>query len=174
MFFIVSGVVEVLSDDNLKVLARFHEGQFFGEIAVLLDVPRIANVRAVSEVEVFVLTKDNLEAVFQVVPGAAEAITSEGHRLYRNWLRITQGEDQAMEEGIDLSHESLNSPYEQRAPSIRRQSSMSDSGVVVPQGTDQDIHPVEAGHPAGKPSNGRERTCSSVRLWSGSTQGMAC
>ncbi|KAF9430757.1 hypothetical protein BGZ94_004292 [Podila epigama] len=86
MFFIASGVVEVLSDDNLRVLARFHDGQFFGEIAVILDVPRIANVKAVSEVEVFVLTKDNLQAVFKAVPGAAETITSEGHRLYQNWL----------------------------------------------------------------------------------------
>lgn len=171
MFFIVSGVVEVLSDDNLKVLARFHEGQFFGEIAVLLDVPRIANVRAVSEVEVFVLTKDNLEAVFQAVPGAAETITSEGHRLYKNWLHrnIPQGEDQAMEEDetlksieADLNHESLNAPHDQWAPSIqRRQSSKNDGGVVVPQGTDQEstlsglssgsIHPIEAGHPGGKP-----------------------
>ncbi|KAF9585930.1 hypothetical protein BGW38_010945 [Lunasporangiospora selenospora] len=86
MFFIASGVVEVLSDDSLRVLARFHDGQFFGEIAVLLDVPRIAEVKAVSEVEVFVLTKENLEAVFKAVPGAAETITTTGHRLYQNWL----------------------------------------------------------------------------------------
>ncbi|KAG0327772.1 hypothetical protein BGZ99_006879 [Dissophora globulifera] len=86
MYFIVSGVVEILSDDNLRVLARFREGQFFGEIACLLDVPRIANVKAVSQVEVFVLTKDNLQAVFQAVPGAAETITAAGNRLYQNWL----------------------------------------------------------------------------------------
>lgn len=145
MFFIVSGVVEVLSDDNLKVLARFHEGQFFGEIAVLLDVPRIANVRAVSEVEVFVLTKENLEAVFHAVPGAADTITNEGHRLYQNWLQTftLQGEDQIMDDGEARSSFDADSQS---------------SGVVVPQGTDQEstglssgsIHPIEAGHPAGK------------------------
>ncbi|KAG0245956.1 hypothetical protein BGX31_005242 [Mortierella sp. GBA43] len=156
MFFIVSGVVEVLSDDNLKVLARFHEGQFFGEIAVLLDVPRIANVRAVSEVEVFVLTKDNLEAVFQAVPGAAETITSEGHRLYKNWLH--RGEDQAMGEDaaeINMS-ESLGS-QDLKAPSLQRKQSGDKDGGVVQHGTDQEstlglssgsIHPIEAGHPA--------------------------
>ncbi|KAF9354584.1 hypothetical protein BGX34_010919 [Mortierella sp. NVP85] len=145
MFFIVSGVVEVLSDDNLKVLARFHEGQFFGEIAVLLDVPRIANVRAVSEVEVFVLTKENLEAVFQAVPGAADTITQEGHRLYQNWLHTftLQGEDQIMDDGEVLGSFDADSQS---------------GGVVVPQGTDQEstltglssgsIHPIEAGHPA--------------------------
>ncbi|KAG0210129.1 hypothetical protein BGX28_009670 [Mortierella sp. GBA30] len=119
MFFIVSGVVEILSDDNLKVLARFHDGQFFGEIAVLLDVPRIANVKAVSEVEVFVLTKDNLEKVFEAVPGAAETITAEGNRLYKNWLihNSKQDQDQQMQdtdavrpyEG-ELDNESLNVP----------------------------------------------------------------
>ncbi|KAF9431478.1 hypothetical protein BGZ76_000255 [Entomortierella beljakovae] len=142
MFFIASGVVEILSDDNLRVLARFKEGQFFGEIAVLLDVPRIANVKAVSEVEVFVLTKNNLEAVFQAVPGAAEAITREGHRLYKNWsIRNTlQSCDESMEEGEkggirnieqEMNFDSLNlprgGPFE---PSVQKRVSQdSDSGL---------------------------------------------
>ncbi|KAG0001060.1 hypothetical protein BGZ79_005140 [Entomortierella chlamydospora] len=124
MFFIASGVVEILSDDNLHVLARFHEGHFFGEIAVLLDVPRIANVKAVSEVEVFVLTKDNLQAVFQAVPGAAETITAEGHRLYRNWSirNSLPACDESMEEEEktvrsierELNQESLTIPGVQK------------------------------------------------------------
>ncbi|KAF9928039.1 hypothetical protein BGZ65_006451, partial [Modicella reniformis] len=168
MFFIVSGVVEVLSDDNLRVLARFHEGQFFGEIAVLLDVPRIANVKAVSEVEVFVLTKDNLEAVFQAVPGAAETITAEGHRLYKNWLQRNslQGEDQIMEEDetlkcieADMNHESLNTPHNLRSPTMQqKQTGECDDGAVLSQGADRknslpglspgSIHPIDAGYPA--------------------------
>ncbi|KAG0329946.1 hypothetical protein BG000_011884 [Podila horticola] len=108
MFFIASGVVEILSDDNLRVLARFHDGQFFGEIAVLLDVPRIANVKAVSEVEVFVLTKDNLEAVFKAVPGAAETITSEGHRLYQNWLANNCAQSPIQEEPEEEQVEDLS------------------------------------------------------------------
>ncbi|KAI1320693.1 hypothetical protein EDD11_010227 [Mortierella claussenii] len=168
LFFIVSGVVEVLSDDNLRVLARFHDGQFFGEIAVLLDVPRIANVKAVSQVEVFVLTKDNLKAVFQAVPGAAETITAESHRLYKNWLihnNLQSKAGQALDEdeglkyiGLELNHESLNVPwglkmqpgFQQGLPSYE-----SDIGAVATQSTDQQgsysaevIHPIEAGHPA--------------------------
>ncbi|KAF8981460.1 hypothetical protein BGZ46_002769 [Entomortierella lignicola] len=139
MFFIASGVVEILSDDNLRVLARFHEGNFFGEIAVLLDVPRIANVKAVSEVEVFVLTKDNLQAVFQAVPGAAETITAEGHRLYKNWmLRNTLGtHDESMEEEVDedalrsieqgINNESLVSGGSSRPSLQKRLSQDSDS-----------------------------------------------
>jgi len=166
MFFIVSGVVEILSDDNLRVLARFHDGQFFGEIAVLLDVPRIANVKAVSEVEVFVLTKENLEAVFEVVPGAADTITAEGNRLYKNWLiRNSQmSQDQPMPEaGVappcevkgELNHQSLNVPRGFVPPST--QEAQTPVGNEADMGTDhprivrrlsQDmIHPIEAGHP---------------------------
>ncbi|KAF9279854.1 hypothetical protein BGZ68_007651 [Mortierella alpina] len=167
MFFIVSGVVEILSDDNLRVLARFHDGQFFGEIAVLLDVPRIANVKAVSEVEVFVLTKENLEAVFEAVPGAADTITAEGNRLYKNWLiRNSQAnQDQPMQEAgaampceakDELNHRSLNLPRGFVPPST--QETPMSAGAEAEMGTDhpriarrpsQDmVHPIEAGHPA--------------------------
>ncbi|KAF8936886.1 hypothetical protein BGZ58_003570 [Dissophora ornata] len=167
MFFIISGVVEILSDDNLLVLARFREGQFFGEIAVLLDVPRIANVKAVSEVEVFVLTKDNLEAVFQAVPGAAETITAEGNRLYKNWLlqnSIQNPDERMADEAVSLTDAemnlvSLNAP---RKLSVSAYESMplqeSGVGATSPLCTDQpgssaglplgSIHPFEAGHPA--------------------------
>ncbi|KAF9305864.1 hypothetical protein BGZ74_008526 [Mortierella antarctica] len=175
MFFIVSGVVEVLSDDNLRVLARFHDGQFFGEIAVLLDVPRIANVKAVSEVEVFVLTKDNLEAVFKAVPGAAEIITSEGHRLYQNWLannctqspiqlepEAEQVEDPSMSticEGFPAGYGRSDEDEPQYPPRIQRRST--DYGRRESVGSVghtprsrrmstsfENIHPFEAGHPA--------------------------
>ncbi|KAF9357347.1 hypothetical protein BGX26_003895 [Mortierella sp. AD094] len=143
MFFIASGVVEILSDDNLRVLARFHEGHFFGEIAVLLDVPRIANVKAVSEVEVFVLTKDNLQAVFQAVPGAAETITAEGHRLYKNWSirNSLPACDESMEEEGDETVKSIKQEINQESltlPSVQKRLSQdSDSGRAGLQFSDQ-------------------------------------
>ncbi|KAF9390270.1 hypothetical protein CPC16_005179 [Podila verticillata] len=175
MFFIVSGVVEILSDDNLRVLARFHEGQFFGEIAVLLDVPRIANVKAVSEVEVFVLTKDNLEAVFKAVPGAAEIITAEGHRLYQNWLANSCAqpipEEPEQEQVKDLSMSNIGEgfpagysrtddeePCQPNAtmPRIQRRSTdfgRRESVGYAPRSRRmstslENLHPIEAGHPA--------------------------
>lgn len=178
MFFIVSGVVEILSDDSLRVLARFHEGQFFGEIAVLLDVPRIANVKAVSEVEVFVLTKDNLKAVFKVVPGAAEIITAEGHRLYQNWLANSCAqpiqEEPEQDEVEDLSMSSISEGFpagysrsddeescQSNAimPRIQRRSTDFGRRESVGYGprsrrmstSFENIHPFEAGHPAGTP-----------------------
>ncbi|KAF9918622.1 hypothetical protein FBU30_000126 [Linnemannia zychae] len=167
MFFVASGIVEILSDDNLRVLARFREGQFFGEIAVLLDVPRIANVKAVSDVEVFVLTKDNLEAVFKAVPGAAETITAEGNRLYKNWLihnsRNNLDEASAEYDG-ELNHKSLNLPRDAiQSPILKspQNNQFHDISVSGPspmatefsappsrRSSQESIHPIEAGHPA--------------------------
>ncbi|KAG0367699.1 hypothetical protein BGX24_003131 [Mortierella sp. AD032] len=175
MFFVTSGMVEILSDDNLRVLARFRDGQFFGEIAVLLDVPRIANVKAVSQVEVFVLTKENLEAIFEVVPGAAETITLEGNRLYNNWLihnsranaeQETQCDsDEPMDIDGEMNHKSLNvprdpamspvlkSPLQSNQPqdnfSLGQVTSTPDRSTPPTRRSSQDlIHPIEAGHPA--------------------------
>ncbi|KAG0271133.1 hypothetical protein BGZ95_001105 [Linnemannia exigua] len=175
MFFVTSGIVEILSDDNLRVLARFRDGQFFGEIAVLLDVPRIANVKAVSQVEVFVLTKENLEAVFEVVPGAADTITAEGNRLYNNWLihnsrtnagQGAQGDSEgSMDIDGEMNHESLNVPRDpsmspllkSHLQSIQPQDNFSlgqttstpDRSTPPTRRSSQDlIHPIEAGHPA--------------------------
>lgn len=175
MFFVTSGMVEVLSDDNLRVLARFRDGQFFGEIAVLLDVPRIANVKAVSEVEVFVLTKENLEAVFKAVPGAAETITAEGNRLYNNWLihNSRTNAERGMHDSIgpmdidgELNHQSLNVPRDAAQSPVQKLPTQNiqpqDTSVPGQTGFTADlsnpptrrssqdpIHPIEAGHPAG-------------------------
>ncbi|KAF9907917.1 hypothetical protein EC991_010430 [Linnemannia zychae] len=169
MFFVTSGMVEILSDDNLRVLARFREGQFFGEIAVLLDVPRIANVKAVSQVEVFVLTKENLNTVFEAVPGAAETITAEGNRLYNNWLihnsQINAEQGTPMDIDREMNFESLNVPRDGamspvlRSPlqtvlpqdnfTLEQPTLTSDRSTPPTRRPSQDpIHPIEAGHPA--------------------------
>ncbi|KAF9540004.1 hypothetical protein EC957_004706 [Mortierella hygrophila] len=174
MFFVISGMVEILSDDNLRVLARFRDGQFFGEIAVLLDVPRIANVKAVSQVEVFVLTKENLEAVFEAVPGAAETITAEGNRLYNNWLihNSRTNADQGMQDDSvgpmdidrEMNHQSLNVPRDAAQSPVQKTPIQTiqtqDTSVLGQTGFTTDLpnpptrrssqdplHPIETGHP---------------------------
>jgi len=46
MYFISKGTVEVVSEDGRNVFATLHEGNFFGEIALLLKQPRTASIRA--------------------------------------------------------------------------------------------------------------------------------
>jgi len=58
-FIIVDGEVEVVrSDDGSEhVLATLKRGQFFGEIAILRDLPRVATVRAVAPTTLFAMER---------------------------------------------------------------------------------------------------------------------
>src|SRR5581483_9220633 len=59
-FIIVDGEVEVLREDNgvERELAHLSAGQFFGEMAILRDMPRTATVRAVAPTTLFAMERD--------------------------------------------------------------------------------------------------------------------
>ncbi|MBI2966905.1 MAG: ion transporter [Bacteroidetes bacterium] len=68
MFFISRGAVEVVSDDGKTVYATLSEGNFFGEIALLLSVPRTASIRAVGFCDLYKLQKSDFEKVLNNYP----------------------------------------------------------------------------------------------------------
>jgi MFS family permease len=68
-FVIVEGAVEVASDDGAP--RRLGPGEFFGEIALLRDVPRTATVVAATDVELLELPGEEFVAA---VSGDAEAL----------------------------------------------------------------------------------------------------
>jgi MFS family permease len=68
-FVIVEGTVEVASDDGAP--RRLGPGEFFGEIALLRDVPRTATVVAATDVELLELPGEEFVAA---VSGNAEAL----------------------------------------------------------------------------------------------------
>jgi len=59
-FIIVDGEVEVVRDDDgtTRKLATLTGGQFFGEMAILRDLPRMATVRAVTPTTLFAMERD--------------------------------------------------------------------------------------------------------------------
>jgi voltage-gated potassium channel len=67
MFLIGHGEVDVL-DDDANVIATLKEGQFFGEIALLKTEKRIADVRAKSYCDLYILTKDNFIPILNRYP----------------------------------------------------------------------------------------------------------
>jgi voltage-gated potassium channel len=62
MYFIVHGAVEVL-DQHGKALARLHDGDFFGEVALLTNSPRNATARAEAFCDLYVLDRATFERV---------------------------------------------------------------------------------------------------------------
>jgi len=64
MFFIISGEVQVESDDGSKVYAEMGQNSFFGEVALFYDIRRTANIRAKSQCTVMELYKDGNDNVF--------------------------------------------------------------------------------------------------------------
>ncbi|KAL9654764.1 hypothetical protein ABK040_008558 [Willaertia magna] len=69
MYFILKGYVEVISEDNPPIVfATLKEGQFFGEISVVLDQTRNATVRAGTYCDLYVLTKESLKQIEEDFP----------------------------------------------------------------------------------------------------------
>lgn len=75
MFFINRGQTEVIAEDGETVLARLHEGNFFGEIALLMNVKRTASIRAADFCDLYTLDKDTFDKVIKDYPDFAEKIT---------------------------------------------------------------------------------------------------
>jgi small-conductance mechanosensitive channel/CRP-like cAMP-binding protein len=79
-FFIIDhGEVEIFvtsPSGTRKTLTHLHDGDFFGEIALLTGEKRTATVQAVSDVRVFQLKKDNFKEVLERKPDILDEIGS--------------------------------------------------------------------------------------------------
>jgi predicted acylesterase/phospholipase RssA/CRP-like cAMP-binding protein len=79
LYLIESGQVQVVTGplEEEKILAYLGPGNFFGELALLLDEPRSATVRVVIDVEVWVLRKDDLQDLLEDHPIIALQMSRE-------------------------------------------------------------------------------------------------
>ena len=67
MYFIQSGVVDVLTDDG-EVATSLSDGSHFGEICLLTDDRRVATIRAATICDLFSLTKKNFQSILEEYP----------------------------------------------------------------------------------------------------------
>jgi len=74
MFFISKGNVDVVSADGSTVYATLSDGQFFGEIALLLSMPRTASIIAKGYCDLYSLDKETFERILGRYPVFAETI----------------------------------------------------------------------------------------------------
>ncbi len=77
MYWLVRGVVAVASRDGEAVYAELTPGAFFGEIGVLMDIPRTATIVARSKCLLVVLKKEDLQAELPRFPDMEKAIRQE-------------------------------------------------------------------------------------------------
>lgn len=85
LFIVLSGAVELWfkKDSGEKVVletARAHD--FFGEISLLDGGPRTANATCIADVEMIVVTREDLDELFRLKPAAAmDLLSATGRRL---------------------------------------------------------------------------------------------
>ena len=77
MFFIVSGEVEVEMHPNP---VRLGAGQYFGEIALLREVPRTATIMSVTECELLVLNAVDFRGLLEEYPAIKESMRELAER----------------------------------------------------------------------------------------------
>jgi voltage-gated potassium channel len=88
MFVIGHGVVDVILEDG-SVVAQLHEGQFFGEAALLKETTRNANVRAATYTDLYRLSKDNFLAIIENHPDLLENLQNVSTRRASDRNRAT-------------------------------------------------------------------------------------
>lgn len=77
MYWLVRGVVAVTSRDGEAVYAELKPGAFFGEIGVLMDMPRTATIVARAKCLLLVLKKEDLQSIIPEFPEMEKAIREE-------------------------------------------------------------------------------------------------
>ena len=67
MYFIQTGVVDVLTDDE-EVATSLSSGSHFGEICLLTEDRRVATIKSVTTCDLFSLSKKNFQAILEDYP----------------------------------------------------------------------------------------------------------
>lgn len=95
MYFIESGQVKIStgSGSQERVLNYLGPGNFFGEMAVLLNQRRMATVTVVIDADLWVLRKADLESLLEKYPAVALQITEELSRRLTDTIRKPVKED---------------------------------------------------------------------------------
>jgi signal-transduction protein with cAMP-binding, CBS, and nucleotidyltransferase domain len=89
MYLISRGAVEVL-DGTSQVKATLHEGDCFGEVALLLSGPRIATVRAKTPCDLFVLDQADFRRILKDHPQFAQAVEQIARERYHTSVALEQ------------------------------------------------------------------------------------
>ncbi|KAI0377551.1 RNI-like protein [Hypomontagnella monticulosa] len=110
MYWLVRGVVGVTSRDGEAVYAELKPGAFFGEIGVLMDMPRTATIVARTKCLLLVLKKEDLHLELPKFPDMEIAIRQEAHE------RLTILNKKRQESGQSLKVAKTSAAAREAAP----------------------------------------------------------
>ena len=102
-YMILSGSVEVFVEAIDKHLNNLGTGEFFGELSLMLGIPRTASVRALEETILFAINKEGFQKILTEQQDLSEQIIqqivkhkeelSERHQQLREMELVDAGED---------------------------------------------------------------------------------
>lgn len=105
-YIILSGSVEVFVEKINKHLTTLKAGQFFGELALMLAIPRTATVRTLEDTNVFVINNKGFEKLLKSQPNLAEEIVQE---LGKHQEELVTRQKQLREMGlVDATEDDTN------------------------------------------------------------------
>ncbi len=76
-YVILSGMVEIFSEKIDQHIANRQAGEFIGEMALLMGIPRSASIRTLEDTTLFVVDRDNLQKLLSNYPQLADQISVE-------------------------------------------------------------------------------------------------
>ena len=85
MFFLVHGQVTINSEFGER-LAEEREGNYFGEVGILNNIPRIASVVAKTDCVTYVLTREALLQSLEKYPEVMAEVKQESEARLQNYL----------------------------------------------------------------------------------------
>ncbi|MGV3525446.1 MAG: cyclic nucleotide-binding domain-containing protein [Candidatus Sericytochromatia bacterium] len=115
MFLIRQGRVEVLGANALDIVARMNTGDVFGEVALMLGLPRNATVRASVYSELFSIQQSDLDELLPHYPSVRERLLQLAHERQTQQQLRSELEQQRLRERI----QALSAQRVQQAPAAR-------------------------------------------------------
>jgi len=109
MYIIESGTVSVTFEPTDQVLAELHDGEFFGEMALLTESPRSATARAKTYCKLLFFSQSDLLGLMEQEVKCGKNIVMELAHILGDRLRLANEQNQSLQREIHTLKERLNS-----------------------------------------------------------------
>jgi len=106
-YIVLSGLVEVVAEQINKQLTTLGPGRFFGELSLILGIPRTATVRALEPTTLFVISSKSFSKLLQNYPEFYEIIV---HELSKHQQELAERQKQLRELGLVNADEDDKNP----------------------------------------------------------------